>query len=82
MSTGMGRAPITWTEIDAYKRCSGYDLSGWECEQIIMMSRHYLSMYHEATEQPYLMPDHLDYQDVKNAMRGAVAKQFKAIKGS
>ncbi len=57
MNGGMAQSAVTWQEIDAYCNRSGNDLNYWECDQLIKMSRAYVSAVsrfkdHEA-EPPY-----------------------------
>lgn len=49
-SSGMGSVSLSWTDVHAYSAASGYRLSGWECEQLIVMSRAYLDVNKQATE--------------------------------
>lgn len=43
LSGGMAVVSITWQELKSYSELSGYDLTPWESEQIINMSREYCS---------------------------------------
>lgn len=46
--SGMGMTPFTWVDVDAFCNVSGYRLSGWQAEQVVLMSRAYCRMAHEA----------------------------------
>ena len=48
---GMGKVPLTWSEVGAYSLHSGANLTPWEAEQVVMMSRQYCYMLHYATQQ-------------------------------
>jgi len=47
-SAGMGRVPVGWTDVDSFCNRSGYDLTGWESEQLIKMSADFCYMLHKA----------------------------------
>ena len=47
---GMGVSPMSWRELDAFCNNSCYHLTRWEREQVINMSRDYVTMHHEAKE--------------------------------
>ena len=40
---GFGAMPITWSEINAFRECSGVDLQGWPARQLRKMSEQYCS---------------------------------------
>jgi hypothetical protein len=42
-STGMGSAPLTWLEIDAWQRLSGVQLGPWEARLIRALSTAYIA---------------------------------------
>ena len=70
----MGRTPITWQELKAYSDLSKVELTSWESERVISMSRAYCSMIVEAGDNramkaPY-MPELTD-EEIYN--RGAHA---------
>ena len=79
----MGATPITWAELDAFLSRSGYSLTGWDCEQLIMMSRTYCSFLHEAKElncpAPYQELE--DDEDYIQRMRDRVARQWNGFTG-
>ena len=68
--------PLTWQEIDSFVNRSGYILDGWECEQIINMSRVYCSFSHEAKELGCPPP----YQEGKITVESVEANRDKVGK--
>lgn len=56
-SGGMSIAPLTWSEVKAYSDLSRQDLTAWEAENVMMMSREYCSFSQKAKDwvcvQPY-----------------------------
>lgn len=55
-SNGMGAVPVTWTEIDAWCRRGGVDLSPSEARLLRRLSVEYVSMSHKATENFHAPP--------------------------
>lgn len=57
MSGSMSMIPISWTELSAYCQLSKTDLTAWEADHVIAMSREYCSFIQEAKSetcpQPY-----------------------------
>ncbi len=56
LSGGMGISPITWTELNNYIKCSKTNISGYESELIIKMSREYCNFSHKAQKKSCLAP--------------------------
>lgn len=78
---GMGPAPLSHREIEAWQRNTGIELNAWEATTLRRLSREYLSMSQDATSptcpSPWL-PDSVhepEYAErvakvVKSALRG------------
>lgn len=81
MSGGMGQATLTWAEVEAFSGQSGYTLSGWESEQIILMSRSYCSMSIKAKELSCLPPyqEGISDEEALQAARDRVASQWDSF---
>lgn len=82
LNGGMGMIPITWSEMDSFLKCSKYELTGWEAEHIIKMSRAYCSMVNQGKEIGCPSPYNLAAND-KSALernRVIVADKFKQMK--
>lgn len=52
----MSIVPISWTELDSYCRRSRTDLSAWESDKVIMMSREYCSFIEKAKSERCIQP--------------------------
>ncbi|HAD31522.1 MAG: hypothetical protein CL578_22375 [Alteromonadaceae bacterium] len=52
----MGITPFTWGDVQSYCQQSGVPLSGWESEQIILMSREYAVMSQKSKQKTYPAP--------------------------
>ena len=68
----MGAFSITWQELDAYSRLSQTELTAWESEQVITMSKLYCS-YLNVGKKSSRVPYEREYteeeiQDSKDAM--------------
>lgn len=50
MSSGMGGAPITFGEIDAWQRCTGIPFAPWEVRAIRVASHEYLGFLRTAED--------------------------------
>jgi len=81
LSGAMGAVPLTWQEVGAFIRHSGYSLDGWEAEQVIKMSMSYCSMLSKANKlgcpPPYQKG--ITSEDAKQAMRDRVSAQWDAF---
>jgi len=82
LSGGMGMAPLTWSEISAYIDKSGYELTGWDAEQIFNMSQSYCAMAHKARKLDCPAPYNLAATDqtALEKNREIVADKFKMMK--
>lgn len=74
----MGMTALSWSEMDAFCNRSGYPLSGWESEQIILMSRAYCRMSHDAREVGCPAPYNLaaEDEDAQEVNRSIVNDRF------
>lgn len=72
--SGESLTPLNWTDIKNFCEQSGFDLNGWQSEQVINMSRAFCFFYHKAKDTncppPYFNKSGL----IKN--REIVAKQL------
>ena len=78
----MGAIPFNWQEVQAFVNNSDYHLNGWECEQIINMSRLYCSMLTKGREVSCPAPYSEDIRndaDKMQAMRDRVAAQWDSF---
>lgn len=75
---GEGRAPIAWTDIEAWQRCTGRPLSSWEARIVRRLSAEYVSGLGEfsdpAAPAPYMSAP-------TTASRARVAQQLRAAFG-
>lgn len=83
-SSGMGITALTWLEVNSFSTCSGYPLTGWESEQIILMSRAYVNYSHKAKEANCPSPFNLaaNDDDAMEANRKIVNDRFLAMIGA
>lgn len=81
LSGSMGAVPLTWSEVGSFSMLSGYQLNGWQSEQIIKMSRDYCYMLSKAKLLGYPSPYQEGYhdEDEKQKMRDRVAKQWDSF---
>lgn len=63
LSGGMGLTPLTWCEIKAYSDLSRTNLSAWESDQVMMMSRTYCSFINKAKSETCVQPYWPDYNE-------------------
>lgn len=77
----MGAIPLTWSEVGSFNDNSGYQLNGWQSEQIINMSRDYCYTLSKAKELGYPAPysEGFDDEDSRQAMRDRVSKQWDSF---
>ena len=80
-TNGMGATALTWSDVESFSNRSGYDLNGWESEQIIMMSRKYCSMYQQSKELGYPPPYSAaaSDKDARQKARDIVNARFLAM---
>lgn len=73
---GTGISQLTWGEVDAYSRMSGVDLTSWEAEQIVLMSRYYCLWKHKGCDPACSSPWNSELNNSDNAI---VNSKFKAL---
>ena len=80
LSGGMAIMPLTWVEMAAFIKTSGYKLNGWEAEQVIMMSREYCSFSHKAQKKGCAPPfsKGIELTDIQ-LMRENVSKKWEGF---
>lgn len=66
-SSGMSVAPLSWQDIAAFNQCNALNMTAWECQTLMSMSRAYTDWYHRGCKQKDI-PDEVPYIDpTKNA---------------
>lgn len=71
--------PVTWTEIDSFSRLLGIQLEPWEAEALMVMSKAYCFVYHQAKEPNYPAPYFIDTEEFKVERSNRVDAGFKAL---
>lgn len=61
-NTGMGIAPLSWSEIAAFNHCNGLSLSNWEMGRLMDMSREFCK-WNSIGGQQSDMADDVPYVD-------------------
>jgi len=82
-SNGMGVSAISWSELRNYCELTGTELSPWEAEQVMMMSRAYTASLRRS-DDPLMPPPFTaeETDDEIQARRAAVVEQMMALKRS
>jgi len=87
MGSGMGAFSVTWQELKAYSDMSASNLTAWEADQVIMMSKlycSYLQIGKKPTPPPYQREfteeDYQNQNDAINKMLEAEEKAFQKLK--
>lgn len=78
MSGGMGLAPLTFAELQAYQQAAGYELTPGEARTLRRLSQVYVSGVSEA-EDPAMPPP---WVASRAHDRGAVADRVRAVFGA
>ena len=79
MSGANGLIALTWQELKSFSDLSGANLSGWESETLINMSRAYTGSYHRSQEPDSPAPWVDDSPETVEQMRANVSAKFKAL---
>ena len=81
-SNGMNITALDWSDVESFCNQSGYGLSGWESEQVVLMSRAYCHMSHQAKEFGFPAPYNqaASDDDALQKNRNKVNAQFMAMK--
>ena len=75
----MGLTAITFSELSAFNNMLQLDLTPWESEQLIMMSREYTSMISAAKDPLMSAPWHSEYYDDLQAARDRVVRNGRKM---
>ena len=70
MPGAMGPEPVSFAEIDAWARTTGYDPSAWEAQTIRRLSRVFVSQYAKSKEINSPAPWHGEQIDRKSVASG------------
>jgi hypothetical protein len=76
LNMGVGPFSISWSEIEAWERCTERILPSWERITLKEMSEAYVTMRHKATDKN-CPPPYKPYQEDLTAEREAVASKLK-----
>lgn len=81
LSGDMSITPLTWSEVESFVNCSERPLTGWESEQIILMSRDYIVYSHKAKDLGCPSPFNLaaNDEDARAINRAIVNDRFNAM---
>ena len=79
MSGANGLMALTWQELGSFSELSDANLTGWESETLINMSRAYTGSYHKSQEPDSPAPWVDDSPETIEQMRANVAAKFKAL---
>lgn len=79
MSGANGLISLTWQELESFSDLSGCNLTGWEAETLMAMSRAYSASYHKSQEPDSPPPWADDSPETLEQMRANVAAKFKAL---
>lgn len=79
-----GACPISWTEINSYSEASRNDYTGWEKEQIRIMSEQYCSWLQKGKDINQNSPHNpfIESQEALDKQRDIVGDQWKALKAA
>lgn len=72
-----GLSAITWQDVAAYQSLTGGNLTSWEAEMIIEMSRAYLRQYNSKEQDPPFVSDEM--QAIEEAKKIEAIKMRKAF---
>ena len=79
LSDGMGLTPITFTELNSFPQVLNLNITPWECEQLITMSREYCGMIHKAKDKNCKCPWHSDKYDARQSAAAKVERQLDEL---
>lgn len=72
-----GPAPLSWQDIDAYNRCASLQMTAWEMQQLMQMSRAYCQWNIKGSKQGDIADD-VPYIDETRKATGYLIRQRKA----
>lgn len=79
MSGANGLMSLTWQELQSFSEMTGCELTGWEAEVLMSMSRAYSGSYHKSQEPDSPAPWMDESPETLEQMRANVAAKFKAL---
>ena len=79
MSGANGLTALTWQELESFSALSGLNLTAWESEMLMAMSRTYSTSYHKSQEPDSPTPWVDESEETLEEMRANVAAKFRAI---
>lgn len=77
---GMSICPLSWSELKAFSELNRCDLSKWEAETVIMMSRQYCLWYRKGVKRDCSSPWFNGSQVSIESNRIRVANAMKAMR--
>lgn len=89
VDSGMARPgpeSLSWQEVDAYNRCTALQMSAWEMQQLMAMSRAYCQWTIKGSKQGDIADDVPHIDDTRKAtgylirQREASAKKAESVK--
>lgn len=76
---GENVTPLPWKEIQAFNDVLKIDMEPWEAEALMIMSRSYCNIYHQAKEPNYPAPYDTDTDEIREQKAQKVSDGFKAL---
>ena len=76
MSSSMGESPLTHQEISYCQANTGIELSAWEAETLIRLSREYLGESHRATKRD-CKPPFVESEDDERFRRSEIKRKLR-----
>jgi hypothetical protein len=76
MAAGMGAAPVSWTELQAWQDQAGHRLSPWEVRTLRALSAAYVSESHRASKAGCLPPW---TSDIEQKEREVVSRHIRNV---
>lgn len=78
---GMGLAPVSFTELDAYCNRMQTDLTAWESIQVINMSREYCSWLNKGKDKTCVSPWSDNSEEARIENNKKISEQMKSLRG-
>lgn len=79
MGTSMGESPLTHQELSCCQLNTGVELSAWEAETLIRLSREYLGESHRATKRDCKPPYSESTAEYSQALRTENRQRIRAF---
>lgn len=85
MTGGMAASPVTYQEIDAWRRQTGIEIEPWEAQFIRRLSSDYVAQLHQSDKPdcppPYIPPaDVVDREAVSSKLKSAMRFFMSSVK--